>query len=226
MPRQHRPLPRGIDDEARSVLNVLADLARAFALEEPGGTVARWLDWLPSATRDRNDPEPASGAVTLCSFHRAKGLEWDAVWIAGVEQGLVPIGRAYGEEAEAEERRLLYVALTRAATELHCSWARMRTFGGRSVARDPSPWLAAIAVDCGTQREGARPPSAAQQGVPPWRERLAEQKRTLRDQRPGRCGRAAFQGFRRATPTRIPTSPTGSRCGAAEPLAPAGCPPT
>ncbi len=83
-------------------------------------------------------PGPAD-AVTLCSFHRAKGLEWQAVWVAGLEHGLVPIGRARSDAAEAEERRLLYVALTRAAVELHCSWARQRTFGTRPVPRDPRP---------------------------------------------------------------------------------------
>ena len=85
-----------------------------------------------SSRPDRAQPAPAD-AVTICTFHRAKGLEWPAVWVTGLEQGLVPIGHATTPAAEAEERRLLYVALTRAERELHCSWAEHRRFGGRPV---------------------------------------------------------------------------------------------
>jgi DNA helicase-2/ATP-dependent DNA helicase PcrA len=177
--------PGRLEDETRGVLAYLAGLAKAFAAEEPGGTAGRWTSWLPSATRDRTETPSGADAVSLCSFHRAKGLEWDAVWIAGVEQGLVPIGRATGALAEAEERRLLYVALTRASTEVHCSWARERTFGTYAVRRDPSPWLAAI--------EAANPdnPDSPDGAVPlrsrrgsdgsTWRRRFADQRATLRE---------------------------------------------
>ena len=80
------------------------------------------------------------------TFHRAKGLEWQVVFVTGLERGLVPISWAGTPEARAEERRLLYVALTRASRELHCSWARRRRMGsGRQMERQPSPWLAAVA---------------------------------------------------------------------------------
>jgi len=85
-------------------------------------------------------------AVELATFHRAKGLEWGSVFVVGIEDGYVPIVHATGEAARHEERRLLYVALTRASVQLHCSWARSRrTSGGRRVDREPSPWLAAVA---------------------------------------------------------------------------------
>ena len=96
----------------------------------------------PDATADDGRPEDA---VTLSSFHRAKGLEWSSVWVAGVEEGLVPMGRARGRAAEQEERRLLYVAITRAADEVHISWAATRYFGARPVPRRPSRWLDAVA---------------------------------------------------------------------------------
>jgi DNA helicase-2/ATP-dependent DNA helicase PcrA len=97
--------------------------------------------------------QQATGAVTLSSFHRAKGLQWAAVWVCGLEAGLVPIAYATNSAALAEERRLLYVALTRAETELHCSWARQRRAGnGAALRRAPSPWLAGLAPHCaGTQ---------------------------------------------------------------------------
>ena len=61
--------------------------------------------------------------VELSTFHRAKGLEWPAVAVVGLEDGMVPIAYATTPDAVAEERRLLYVALTRAEDELWCSWA-------------------------------------------------------------------------------------------------------
>jgi DNA helicase-2/ATP-dependent DNA helicase PcrA len=85
-------------------------------------------------------------AVELATFHRAKGLEWTAVYVVGVEDGFVPIVYAASEAARDEERRLLYVALTRASRELHCSWVRTRRMGnGRQMERQPSPWLAGVA---------------------------------------------------------------------------------
>jgi DNA helicase-2/ATP-dependent DNA helicase PcrA len=180
------------DDESRSVLAYLAGLAKAFAAEEPGGTAGRWASWLPSATRDRSDAPTRADAVTLCSFHRAKGLEWDAVWIAGLEQGLVPIGRSTGPVAEAEERRLLYVALTRASTELHCSWARERTFGDHAVRREPSPWLALIEAAAPDDAGPVHPPSEPEVGDN-WRRRLADQRERLRETSGSRCTIKSFR---------------------------------
>jgi DNA helicase-2/ATP-dependent DNA helicase PcrA len=68
-------------------------------------------------------------------------LEWPVVFVTGLERGLVPISWATDPGDLDEERRLLHVALSRAAEELHCSWARTRLSSGRRVARDPSPWL-------------------------------------------------------------------------------------
>ena len=85
-------------------------------------------------------------AVELATFHRAKGLEWRTVQVVGLEDGYVPIVYAGSPEARAEERRLLYVALTRASENLFCSWSRVRRMGnGREMERQPSPWLAAVA---------------------------------------------------------------------------------
>jgi len=92
--------------------------------------------------------EPGGG-VELATFHRAKGLEWDSVTVVGLEEGFVPIVHARGPEALAEERRLLYVALTRAGRHLDCSWSRRRTMSsGRSMERRPSPWLADVMAVC------------------------------------------------------------------------------
>ena len=68
--------------------------------------------------------------VTLASLHAAKGLEWDVVFLVGASDGLIPISMAEGPEAVEEERRLLYVGLTRARRQLFISWSGARTPGG------------------------------------------------------------------------------------------------
>ena len=127
--------------ERRQSLALLADLGREFVHLDPSGSVAGFEAWLATSfTADRGvDAGSGTDAVTLSTFHRAKGLEWPVVYLMGLEDGLVPLG----QDVE-EERRLLYVALTRAEREVHCSWAARRSFGSRPVPRQPSPWLAAI----------------------------------------------------------------------------------
>jgi len=85
--------------------------------------------------------------VELATFHRAKGLEWDTVWVVGAEEGVVPIASAVSPAALAEEQRLLYVALTRAGDELAVSWAGQ-----------PSRWIAPLGASVDTL--SARPPVA------------------------------------------------------------------
>ncbi|MXW41705.1 MAG: ATP-dependent helicase [Acidimicrobiia bacterium] len=87
---------------------------------------------------------PTHDAVAVSTFHAAKGLEWPIVHLAGMEQGFVPIAQAQTPRELAEERRLLYVAITRAQQVLHCHWASERRFGDRTVPRLPSPHLYAI----------------------------------------------------------------------------------
>ena len=83
---------------------------------------------------------PAAAGVTLASLHSAKGLEWDTVFLAGLTDGTVPIIYAQSPEAIEEERRLLYVGVTRARERLFLSWALARSEGGRR-GRSPSRFL-------------------------------------------------------------------------------------
>jgi DNA helicase II / ATP-dependent DNA helicase PcrA len=79
---------------------------------------------------------PTVQGVTLASLHAAKGLEWDAVFLVGLVDGTLPIQHADGDdEAVEEERRLLYVGVTRARVHLHISWALARQSGGRRSRR-------------------------------------------------------------------------------------------
>jgi len=118
---------------------------------DPTARTDSFSGWLRTVLRD--DAPGRTNAVSIVSFHAAKGLEWPVVHLTGLEAGLVPITHARTQAARAEERRLLYVAMTRAADVLRCSWAQQRTFGTNVVDRRPSPMLAEIA---GTVAEQAR----------------------------------------------------------------------
>ena len=107
--------------------------------EEPGAGV-------PTTPRPKSAGGPDADAVVLSTFHRAKGLQWRSVFVTGLSDGIVPLVSARTATARAEERRLLYVALTRAEDELTCSWSLHAGVGAPADARArrPSPWLRAI----------------------------------------------------------------------------------
>jgi DNA helicase-2/ATP-dependent DNA helicase PcrA len=129
--------------ERQGHLDGLHRMAREHLATDPGASLSGFMGWLRAALRG-DDAVDSDNAVALTTFHAAKGLEWDVVFLAGLEHGLLPIGWAETPDALAEERRLLYVAVTRARVELHASWARKRTFGLRAMPRQPSPYLEAI----------------------------------------------------------------------------------
>jgi DNA helicase-2/ATP-dependent DNA helicase PcrA len=121
-----RALHASVDPRAPARLERLRDLvraARAFeATGEPGGLVAFLARAALLAGEADEDPE----RVTLATIHAAKGLEWRHVRVVGLEDGLLPHRRALAAGELEEERRLAYVAMTRARTELVLSWAASR----------------------------------------------------------------------------------------------------
>ena len=92
--------------------------------------------------RAAQEAEGTGGGVNLLTYHRAKGLEFDAVLLPAVEEGMLPIRQASTPAEVAEERRLLYVGLTRARVHLWLSWAARRAGpSGREQSRKPSRFL-------------------------------------------------------------------------------------
>ncbi|GAB7004140.1 ATP-dependent DNA helicase UvrD2 [Nocardioides sp. AN3] len=126
----------------------LIDQATAFAEGVGGGAPAdlgAFVDDLDRRAADQH--APVADGVTLATFHAAKGLEWDAVFLVGLQDGTLPITYALDSpDAVEEERRLLYVGVTRARRELALSWAAARQPGQRG-SRKPSRFLDPLLPD-------------------------------------------------------------------------------
>lgn len=147
-------------------LAALVRLAEDFARSRPGVTLADLTVELDE--RRAAQHAPTVQGVTLASLHAAKGLEWDAVFLVGLTDGMMPITYAKTDEQVEEERRLLYVGVTRARHHLTLSWALSRAPGGRA-SRRPSRFL-----------NGLRPGSVALGGRPGGPEAGAARKRGRR----------------------------------------------
>jgi DNA helicase II / ATP-dependent DNA helicase PcrA len=106
----------------------------------------------------RGDEEDDGGQVTLMTLHNAKGLEFRAVFMIGVEEGIFPHARSIEENSLEEERRLAYVGMTRAKERLVLTHALRRNLYGRSDANLPSRFLDELPT-IGVERERLRPTS-------------------------------------------------------------------
>jgi DNA helicase II / ATP-dependent DNA helicase PcrA len=115
-------------------LLALVELAEELVAVEPDADLRRFAAELDTRA-DASHPPTVQG-VTLASLHAAKGLEWDVVFLVGLVDGTLPIQHAEGDdEAVEEERRLLYVGITRARRRVSLSWALSRQPGGRRQRR-------------------------------------------------------------------------------------------
>jgi DNA helicase-2/ATP-dependent DNA helicase PcrA len=144
------PAGSGAVRERWESLAALVNLAQDFAAARAGATLNDLMAELDERAGAQH--APTVEGVTLASLHSAKGLEWDAVFLVGVAEGMMPITYAKTDEQIEEERRLLYVGVTRARERLHVSWSLARSPGGRP-SRRPSRFL-----------EGLRPGSTATTG--------------------------------------------------------------
>ena len=165
-------------EERREHVETIGRLGRDYLAADGGnGSLAGFLEFLQTALRAGDDTGASSGdAVELLSFHRAKGLEFDTVFVVGLETGLVPIVHAETPSEKAEELRLLYVALSRAERNLQVSWAQKRTMGMRTYRRTPSPWLKPIEATvaaAGTPERGAAARNEQGRGLAAAREHVA-----------------------------------------------------
>ena len=139
---QRPPESRGQTRDRWESWQALVDQAHEFAQGGSDTVPATLADFV--AELDRRAAEqhaPVPEGVTLATYHAAKGLEWDSVFLVGLQEGTLPISYALDSpSAVEEERRLLYVGVTRARLDLRLSWALARQPGGRG-ARKASRFL-------------------------------------------------------------------------------------
>ena len=120
--------------------------------------VAQTVSLISSLAEREQDPD----VVTLSTLHAAKGLEWPHVILAGVTEDVLPFrvsedgGGAQAAARIEEERRLMYVGITRARQTLAVSWTRRRKKGRETIAAQPSRFIAEMALDAATTREDPR----------------------------------------------------------------------
>jgi len=145
-PEAGREAPRW--ESWASIVSLAADVEHAATA---GGLAAPGLGELVEHLREqaRSGVQPRGSGVTVATLHATKGQQWSAVLVVGAHDGGIPnrsaLARSAGPDAVAEERRLLYVGLTRAADYLRVSWARQATPG--SPEREPSRFLSTLLAD-------------------------------------------------------------------------------
>jgi len=154
------PVPREAIDTGRTVREAIEQTMRLHGLDSAAadrdGAVRRLLEWsdqfkndlttfLDSLALERGIDHTAlmGDRVGLMSLHAAKGLEWPVVFITGCEDRLIPC-TLFGDRDDAEERRLLYVGITRARSKLILSHTRRRALNARVLEMAPSPFLQAL----------------------------------------------------------------------------------
>ena len=209
------PTARGQTRDRWESWQALIDQALEF--EAGGGNLDEFVDDLDRRAAEQH--APVADGVTLATFHAAKGLEWDSVFLCGLQDGTLPITYAETPAAVEEERRLLYVGMTRARIDLALSWALARHPGGRG-SRKPSRFLtpllpqdalplpkapkskgARMCLECGrplqTSADKARRRCA--DCPAPYDEELFERLRQWRTERAREEEIAAFMVFSNAT---------------------------
>ena len=151
--------------EGKDALENVGELINAAAEYDRQSEQPSLIEYLQqiSLFSDADAYDPAGGRAALMTLHAAKGLEFENVFIVGAEQGLLPHERTNAHEDPdelEEERRLFFVGITRAKTNLHISYARYRTIRGQKLRTIPSQFL--FELGCGfdeqvTRQDGYNP---------------------------------------------------------------------
>ena len=146
------PAARGQARDRWESLMALASQADDFAAEDTGASLDTFVTELDRRAHEQH--APVAEGVTLATLHTAKGLEWDAVFCCGLQEGSLPITYADTPAEIEEERRLLYVGVTRARVHLWLSWSLARNPGGQARRR-PSRFLDGLRPASATDHNGA-----------------------------------------------------------------------
>lgn len=153
----------------------LMTVAKKYDELEPGVGLATFLEEV-ALVSDTDELQGSEDYLTLMTVHSAKGLEYEHVYIVGLEEGIFPHSRsAFDPEQMEEERRLMYVAMTRAKENLHLLWARRRMLYGETQYNPPSSFLQHIPA------EAADGDYLAQKGEKEMAERIRSYGREQRE---------------------------------------------
>ena len=155
------------ENKVRNIVDLLETMDPEFVpADRPiDERLHRYLEHI-SLDRDKDDTEEARDVVTLITMHSCKGLEFPHVYIAGVEDGLIPHSRSKVEGTLDEERRLFYVAITRAQASLSMSHCDHRKKYGEQIPCHPSPFLKEIPEELIIHgNEAASEPASEEEGL-------------------------------------------------------------
>ena len=210
-----------VEDRTRleNVRELLTSINSYIEDAEGEPTLAGFLDTIALYT-DLDNHDPSEDCVVMMTMHAAKGLEFPVVFVVGVEEGIFPGIRAIGETEEMEEeRRLCYVAMTRAKERLHLTCASQRMLFGRTSANRPSRFVGEIPAEY-VQASGRSYWSAPDDDAAGrW---TAPSTRSPSADRPSAYGAPRVPGGA-GSPRRSPSAPRGGR-GRPETKAPASLP--
>src|ERR1700744_5340142 len=137
--RRQEKTPEAGDNRVRSVTELIGMMGGAHP--EPSARLNDFLDDITLDSEREEEKENTQDAVTLITMHSCKGLEFPHVFVVGLEDGLLPHSRSKVEGTLDEERRLFYVAVTRAMTSLVISHCSGRKKYGQLLPCQPSPFL-------------------------------------------------------------------------------------
>lgn len=144
-------------------LQELVNVARDFAPDEEDNILGEFLAQV-ALVSDLDETPDADNAVTLMTLHAAKGLEFETVFLAGLEEGIFPHSRSLNSNTEMEEeRRLMYVGVTRAKQKLYITYAKRRQMWGETRYYNPSRFLVEI-PDSLTERNTSEDSSSSYSG--------------------------------------------------------------
>ena len=142
--RRHEKNKDIADARVQNVLDLIASMDKEQSSRLPDQRLQQFLEDLTLDAERVNEKEDKSDQVTLITTHSCKGLEFPHVFLVGVEEGLLPHSRSRVEGTLEEERRLFYVAITRAMKSLVLSLCASRKKYGEKISCHPSPFLAEI----------------------------------------------------------------------------------
>jgi DNA helicase-2/ATP-dependent DNA helicase PcrA len=199
---------QGRAENLAELLGVAREFEEAVAEAGEEATTSAFLESV-SLVADADELDPDESSVVLMTLHTAKGLEFDAVFMIGMEDGVFPHLRSLGEPDELEEeRRLCYVGITRARRRLYLSHAWSRMLFGSTQYNPPSRFLKEVPEHLTALSEASR--SRGRSG----RDRIVEAAR----RGPGGAGAALGSGRWRPSPASGRRSPTPARTSGAERL--------